>query len=141
LIVIKNTAAITDPVTYMSESSPDKIELFFDRIHPSTNTYMRWHWTKVSEEVEIWHWLVKAALKGKKVRFERPVVSTDYYFTDNRDRDRGNYIPKFLIDALVKEGILKDDSCKAIKEEMPEIHLKQNIRGMKITIREVVDPQ
>lgn len=93
----------------------------------------------MSEEVEIWHWLVKAALRGKKVRFEKPVVSTDYYFKDNRDRDRGNYVPKFLIDALVKERIFRDDSCKVIKEEMPEIHLKQKIKGMKITIKEAID--
>ena len=98
---------------------------------------MRWHWTKRKEVVDEWHWLVKVALKGQKVHIENPVVSSDYYFTDNRERDRGNLVPKFAIDALVKEGVISNDSCKAIIEEMPNIYLKQEYKGLKITIKKV----
>lgn len=114
------------------------LELEFEQIHPTVNTYMRWHWTKRNEEVEIWHWLVKAALKGKKPRFKHPIVRSEYYFTDNRERDTGNYIPKFAIDALVKEGVLAGDSCKHIKEMMPEIFLKQPEKKFKLIIEEGV---
>ncbi|WP_054698009.1 hypothetical protein [Syntrophomonas palmitatica] len=118
--------------------STDCIELYFGYTHPSANQYMRWHWAKRKEAVDEWHWLVKVALKGQKIIFKKPVISSDYYFTDNRERDRGNFVPKFTIDALVKEGVIPGDSCKSIVEEMPNIHLKQQYKGLKITIKEAV---
>ena len=112
------------------------LELNFNEIPPSVNVYMRWHWTKRKNVTEMWHWLVKAALKGEKPQFKHPVVRSEYYFTDNRERDTGNYIPKFAIDALVKEGVITGDSCKHIKEMMPEIYLKQSKKQFKLIIEE-----
>ena len=41
---------------------------------------------------------------------KKSVVTITYYFKDRRRRDPDNYSGKFLLDGLVKAGILIDDS-------------------------------
>lgn len=108
------------PVRAECNISTDTVEFVFNKIHPSTNQYMRWHWTKRNQETQEWAWLMKKALKGQQRPFiENPVIETIYYFSDRRERDRGNYIPKFVIDAIVNEGIIKDDAASILTETMP----------------------
>jgi Holliday junction resolvase RusA-like endonuclease len=64
---------------------------------------------------EEWHWLVKTAIKKRP---EAPYLYADvlitYYFKDSRRRDPDNYSGKFIMDALVKEGIIADDSFDVV---------------------------
>ena len=61
--------------------------------------------------------MIKAALcKAKKPKkpLEKALVKISYYFKDNHRRDPDNYSGKMILDPLVKEGILKDDSFDVI---------------------------
>ena len=67
------------------------------------------------KEKEKWHGIVKAAIKEKpKKPLERAVVHIKYYFKDRRRRDPDNYSGKMLLDPLVREGVLEDDSFKNV---------------------------
>lgn len=64
---------------------------------------------------EQWHWLIKAAIREKPKRpIEKAVVKITYYFPDRRRRDPDNFSGKMLLDPLVREGILEDDSFQHI---------------------------
>ena len=91
------------------------IELVIDDIPSSLNKYLgnSKDYNIYRREKERWHWLIKAALcKTKKPAqpFEKAEVYVTYFFKDRRRRDRDNYSGKMLLDPLVREGIIKDDS-------------------------------
>lgn len=68
-------------------------------------------------EKERWHWLIKGAInKAQKpqIPLVRATVNITYYFKDKRRRDPDNYSGKMLLDPLVREGILKDDSFDVV---------------------------
>jgi len=79
-------------------------------IPPSLNKYLRMHWAKRREVKELWYWLVKneaawvPGLKGKRR------VRITITFPVQRRRDRDNWSPKVILDALVNNAILWDDS-------------------------------
>lgn len=59
-------------------------------------------------------WAIRTQLKGK--RFERPVVMRYRWVEPNRKRDKDNvaFAKKFIQDALVQCGTLKNDGWKEI---------------------------
>lgn len=62
--------------------------------------------------------MIKAALQKVKkppVPFNRAVVTILYYFKDNRRHDPDNYSGKMLLDPLVKERVIVDDSFDVIE--------------------------
>ena len=68
-------------------------------------------------EKERWHWLIKAAINNAQKPqkpLQKAVVNITYYFKDKRRRDPDNYSGKMLLDPLVKEGILIDDSFDVV---------------------------
>ena len=48
----------------------------------------------------------------------RAKVTLHYFFKDKRRRDPDNYSGKFILDGLVKAGILQDDSFSVIDLEL-----------------------
>lgn len=61
--------------------------------------------------------MIRAALnkaQRPKKPLERAIVNITYYFKDRRRRDPDNYSGKMLLDPLVKEGILIDDSFDVV---------------------------
>ena len=84
-------------------------------IPPSNNKYMgnSHNFNEYRREKEKWHWLIKSAIgKAEKPKkpIEKAIVNITYYFKDKRRRDPDNYSGKMLLDPLVREGILVDDS-------------------------------
>lgn len=81
------------------------------RQHPSLNTWTRWHWAKKdrkkSEWVEEIGWLCK---KYNRPKYKKALVEITYYFDNKHRRDKDNYTPKFIMDALVEAGIIADDN-------------------------------
>lgn len=68
------------------------------------------------KEKQKWHWLIKAAIKEKPPKpIDKAIVHIKYYFPDNRRRDPDNYSGKMILDPLVREGIIADDSFKHIR--------------------------
>lgn len=88
-------------------------------IPPSNNEYMgnSHNFNEYRKQKERWHWLIKAAIvkadKPKKP-LEKAKVHIKYYFSTKHRRDPDNYSGKMLLDPLVREGILKDDSFKVV---------------------------
>ena len=67
-------------------------------------------------EKERWHWLIRAAITSKpKQPIEKAEIHIRYYFKDKRRRDPDNYSGKMILDPLVQEGILQDDSFSNVR--------------------------
>ena len=92
-----------------------RIKIIVNDIPPSNNKYMgnSHNFNDYRRMKEKWHWLIKAALQ-KVEKPKKPLMRADvyitYYFKDNRRRDADNYSGKMILDPLVKEGVLIDDS-------------------------------
>ena len=95
------------------------MKIVVNDIPPSNNEYMgnSHNFNDYRQQKVRWHWLIKAALcktKKPKKPLEKALVKISYYFKDNHRRDPDNYSGKMILDPLVKEGILKDDSFDVI---------------------------
>ena len=115
------------------------MKIVINDIPPSNNKYMgkTYNYAVYQREKQRWHWLIKGALsKAEKPKkpIEKAVVHIKYYFKDKRSRDPDNYSGKMLLDPLVREGILIDDSFNVVtlvlsascdkKEPRTEIEIK-----------------
>ena len=79
---------------------------------------------------------INKAHKPKKP-IQKSIVRVKYFFKDNRRRDiYDNYAPKFLLDPLVREGIIVDDCWQCCKVELDADVDKNNPRT-EIDIRSV----
>jgi crossover junction endodeoxyribonuclease RusA len=84
-------------------------------VHPSLNTWYRWHRYQIYEEKRRWEKMVQM-LCFSKPKVTVPVVLTvTYFFRDRRKRDFDNYPPKFILDGI-KGSLLPDDSEDWIQE-------------------------
>lgn len=97
-----------------------RIKLTVTDIPPSNNCYMgnSHNFNEYRRMKEKWHWFIKAALlKTEKpiMPFKFATVIITYYFKDRRRRDPDNYSGKMILDPLVKEGVLTDDSFDNIE--------------------------
>lgn len=96
------------------------IKLVIPAIPPSNNKFLgnSHSYRPYLTAKEEWHWMIRAALlrSGRKPQapLSRVVVELCYFFPDSRRRDPDNYSGKFILDALVREGVLVDDSFDCI---------------------------
>lgn len=110
-------------------------------IPPSNNKYMgnSHNFNIYRREKERWHWLIKAAVKEKpKEPYKKTEIHISYFFPDKRRRDPDNYAGKMILDPLVKEGILKDDSFSNIRLVLTGNYDKLNTRT-EIEIKEITE--
>lgn len=94
------------------------IILTIDAIPPTLNEWTRTHWTKQRAAKCEWQWRILACvlpLKIGKPQHKKAKVTITYQFTTNRRRDIDNYAPKFIMDALVNAGLIKDDRADCIQ--------------------------
>ena len=109
----------------------EEVKIVINDIPPSNNEYMgnSHNFNAYRREKERWHWLIKSALKEKpKKPIEKAIVNITYYFKDKRRRDPDNYSGKMLLDPLVREGVLIDDSFKVVTLVLSAEHDKNNPR-------------
>lgn len=92
--------------------------LTFHRIYPSLNRILRMsRWERVRLKrafMDACRWELRAVVPYRfpgKVRIEINLCFKDRL---ERPRDPDNYQPKWLLDCLVKEGVIKDDSWKIV---------------------------
>jgi Holliday junction resolvase RusA-like endonuclease len=89
-----------------------------DGIPPSWNKIMRMHQFAQNDEAKKWHAIVcmSAKQQGVKDRFiGKSRVTLEYHFDAAYRHDPDNYSGKFLMDGLVKAGILEDDDFKHVE--------------------------
>ncbi len=92
---------------------------------PSNNKYMgnSRNFNVYRKDKEEWHWRIKTAIKIKPpMPIAKAVVSIKYYFKKKGRRDPDNFSGKLLLDPLVGEGILRDDSFDNV-----ELHLSADV--------------
>lgn len=82
-------------------------------VPPSLNRWNRLHWAVQAETKQMWEGIVKQAVHGVG-NYEHPVVRITYRFKTRRRRDKDNYAPKFIMDGLVRAGIIADDNTEAV---------------------------
>lgn len=90
---------------------------------------------KLKEE---WYWLIKSSIGREKPPkpFKTSEITICYYFKDRRRHDPDNYSGKFILDALVREGVIEDDSFKNVKLVLVGDYDKENPRT-EVTICEI----
>lgn len=96
------------------------MKIIVNEIPPSNNEYMgnSRNFNEYRRVKEKWHWLIKFSLQkaekpNKPINFARILIR--YYFKDGRRRDPDNYSGKMILDPLVREGVIADDSFDHIK--------------------------
>ena len=104
---------------------------------PSNNEFMgnSRNFNEYRRKKEEWHWLMKAAIKKKP---KVPVVEIKYYFRTRIRRDPDNYSGKFILDPLVNEGILQDDSFSNVELRLWGGYDKNNPRT-EIKVTEIAE--
>lgn len=114
--------------------------LVVNDIPPSNNQFIgnSRNFNIYRREKEKWHWLIKAAGKPPKQPFEKAIVTITYYFPDRRRRDPDNYSGKMILDPLVREGYIADDSFNHIELRLNAKYDKQNPRT-EVTITGVIE--
>ena len=95
------------------------MKIIVNDIPPSNNEYMgkTYNYNVYQRQKERWHWLIKAAISkiDKPTKpLKKAVVHIKYFFGSSHRRDPDNYSGKMLLDPLVREGILKDDSFNVV---------------------------
>ena len=100
---------------------------------PSNNLFMAnsHNFNEYQNHKERWHWLIKAALTKVK-KPEKPIegalVEITYYFKRRGRRDPDNFSGKMLLDPLVREGVLIDDSFDNVELRLKGNYDKDNPR-------------
>ncbi len=87
-------------------------------IPPGMNDTFRTHWQKKREQKKRFGWLIR--LKGFEKHAGQVRVKIHYKTVKLRDWDNMASSAKFILDALVKQGCIKDDSPEFIPDP-PEI--------------------
>lgn len=114
------------------------IKIVIRNIPPSNNEFLgnSHNFNEYRRIKQDWHWLIKCAIKKRPINpYELAVVTIKYFFPDRKRRDPDNYSGKMLLDPLVKEGILKDDSFKCITLRLEADYCKEDPRT-EITIED-----
>ena len=85
----------------------------------SLNVYRNAHYYQLNKEKETWEQIVSVAVHTQKIKpIERCKVTFEFWFKDKRRHDPDNYSAsaKFLLDGMVKAGVLEDDNFNVIEE-------------------------
>ena len=109
------------------------MKIIIDDVPPSNNKYMgrgsKGHNFTYQNEKKKWALLIKAAaFHVKKEKIEKSVIEITYYFPTRHRRDPDNYSGKFILDGLVKCGVIADDSFSNITLILNGEYDKENPR-------------
>ena len=111
-------ATAVDTVSVGRRIGKMKIKLVIPCVPLSLNRLYSMHWSKRHRLLQEWIDEVWIALKKDEIRIDKPFkrarVRVRYYFRDRKRRDKENYAPKMIVDALRYNGIIEDDSIKHI---------------------------
>ena len=87
-----------------------------DAIPPSNNRFIgkneRWAYSEAKKE---WQALISVFCRPRPpAPLKKAIVKITYHFKDNVRRDPDNYSGKFILDGLVRTGIIADDSFECV---------------------------
>lgn len=106
------------------------MKYIIDEIPPSNNKFSgRENVWEYRTEKKRWEHLIMLKCRPKPDKpIDKATVRLTYYFRTRTRRDPDNYSGKFILDGLVKAGILKDDSFGVIRLELCGRYDKENPR-------------
>lgn len=109
-------------------------------IPPSNNKFIgrnvRWNYQEAKKS---WAEKIFFLCRPRPAKpIKKALVVLTYYFKDKRRRDPDNYSGKFILDGLVKAGILQDDSFANVILQLKGDHDKNKPRT-EIYIKELQD--
>lgn len=99
------------------------ITLILPDTPPSLNKWSRMHWAESAKIKKQWeHDILYTFLQSSMILtkeestfpWDKANIKIKFYFKTHAQRDIDNMNQKFLLDGLVKAGIIKDDSAKVI---------------------------
>lgn len=99
---------------------------------PSLNAMNKMHWAKRNRLRGEWQWLVKAAVLNDKIRvtmFDPAKVTIERFGPRKLDDDNFRGGAKQLMDSLVHEGFLADDSPDHLVAQYIQ-HISQTARTL-----------
>jgi len=101
-----------------------------DDIPPSNNKFKgRQNYWEYRNLKPYWEQLVYYKCKPKPPKpLENVIVKITYYFPTKHRHDPDNYNGVFVLDGMVKAGILKDDCFECISLQLEGKHDKKNPR-------------
>ena len=114
---------------------PDGILFIISENMVSINVWKnKWHWTKRhSYQKRLTEEIKKLAMAVKRPTMERARVEITHYFPDGRRRDKDNYTPKQILDALRYAGVIAEDNADVL--ELPEPAFKIDREAWRTEIR------
>lgn len=128
-------------------------QVFIDGPLPSANDIIRKHWRVYSKFKKDWGILTKVAVRRhglQPMQAQEPIRRVMIAFewieaTDRLDRDRDPdniaFSAKFILDALVQEKILRDDSRREIHSLHHIFAMDSVTPGVMVTLTELDEPQ
>jgi crossover junction endodeoxyribonuclease RusA len=90
---------------------------------PSVNHYWKARGSRrfISPKAKAWLDEAVLLLRASRVRFEGPVALRMYLSPPDRRRRDGDNLEKAIMDALVKAGVIKDDSLAYVRKSCREV--------------------
>ncbi len=90
---------------------------------PSVNHYWRARGRRrfISPMAKAWLDEAILLLRASRVRFDRPVKVSMFLSPPDRRRRDGDNLEKAIMDALVKAGVIRDDSLEYVKRSCREV--------------------
>ena len=123
------------PVQWDAKIIPGGIWIQVPQIPPSLNVWMRWHWSKQQRYKQELTDAIRGLVMAMRLpRYRLATVQIIYYFSTVRRRDADNMTPKFVLDALVRGGVLEDDRADWIKLPEPRMEVDKDKPRMEIFI-------
>lgn len=106
------------------------MKYIIQEIPPSNNKFMgRTNKWEYQEEKRNWERLIRLSCRKRPEKpFKKAEVKITYYFKTRVKHDPDNYSGKFILDGLVKAGIIEDDSFNNIRLELSGKYDKLNPR-------------
>lgn len=113
---------------------------------PVAPPYLRVAWNRWPSQTnyrqvrQLWYGYVQEALKGVILPlepFRQAVVVFKFTWGDTRTHDVDNYAVKFIVDALVKNNVLADDSCE--KMSLVVLGEKKNFWATQVLVTQQVE--
>lgn len=112
------------------------ITITIQDIPPSNNKFAGrknvWEYRQIKKQ---WEEIIYYSAIGKKGIKGKVKVIIEYFFPDKTRRDPDNYSGKFILDGLVRAGLIDDDNFKTISLELKGNYDKANPRTEIIIIK------
>jgi len=114
-----------------------KTSFTIDDVHPTINRWaITWHHYKRAKVKKEWEEKIMIAC-ANCTPIKGPVsVLVEYYFPTKRLRDIDNYTPKFILDGMVKAGLIEEDNNSIIKQLSVSILYDKNNPHTVVTVEQ-----